>query len=121
MTDLETDDDIRAIVRAFYEGIDRDPILGRYFADVDLEAHLPRMVTFWSSLVFQTGQYRGRPFSPHARMPGLTREHFGRWVDRFHRTVDARHAGPLAERMKARAEQIAGVFQVKLGLWTASV
>jgi hemoglobin len=75
------------------------------------------MVTFWSSIVFQTGAYRGRPFDPHARMPGLGREHFARWVERFHRTVDDHFAGERAELMKARAEQIAGVFQVKLGLW----
>ena len=50
-------------------------------------------------------------------MPGLAREHFAHWVGRFHRTVDAHFAGEHADRMKARAEQIAGVFQVKLGLW----
>jgi hemoglobin len=75
------------------------------------------MVAFWSSIVFATGEYRGRPFDPHARMPGLARAHFAHWVGRFHRTVDAHFEGERAERMKARAEQIAGVFQVKLGLW----
>ena len=38
-------------------------------------------------------------------------------VERFHRTVDGLFAGPRADLMKARAEQIAGVFQAKLGLW----
>jgi hypothetical protein len=38
-------------------------------------------------------------------------------VERFRRTVDDHFAGERAELMKARAEQIAGVFQVKLGLW----
>ena len=120
MTDLATDADVRTIVDAFYGDIVADPVLGTYFDDLDLDAHRPRMVAFWSSIVFQTGQYRGQPFAPHARMPGLTREHFARWVDRFHTTVDARYAGPHAELMKARAEQIAGVFQVKLGLWTVA-
>lgn len=120
MTDLATEDDIRTVVHAFYGGIEEDPVLGAYFADVELASHLPRMVDFWSSIAFQSGQYRGQPFAPHARMPGLTRDHFARWVARFHRTVDAHFAGPRAERIKARADQIAGVFQVKLGLWAVA-
>ena len=115
--DIETEDDVAAVVGAFYAGIEADPLLGRFFAGLDWEAHLPTMVRFWSSVVFQTGAYRGRPFDPHARMPGLTRAHFARWVERFHATVRDRFAGPRADAMCARAEQIAGVFQVKLGLW----
>ena len=118
LPDLETDDDVRAVVHAFYRDIEADPVLGPYFAGLDWDAHLPTMVSFWSSVVFQTGAYRGRPFAPHARMPGLGREHFARWTRRFRRTVEARYAGERATRMVERAEQIAGVFQVKLGLWT---
>ena len=117
LPDIETPHDVRAIVHAFYRDMEADPVLGPYFAGLDWAEHLPKMVRFWSSVVFQTGEYAGRPFDPHARMPGLERAHFGHWVARFHRTVDARFAGERAELMKARAEQIAGVFQVKLGLW----
>lgn len=115
--DIRTPDDVRTIVHAFYDGMEKDPVLGSYFAGLDWAEHLPKMVRFWSSVVFHTGTYRGRPFDPHARMPGLARAHFAHWVHRFHRTVDAHFAGARAELMKGRAEQIAGVFQVKLGLW----
>ena len=117
MSDIETEADVQAVVHAFYRDMEADPVLGAYFSGLDWQAHLPKMVGFWSSVVFQTGAYRGRPFDPHARMPGLAREHFAHWVERFHGTVDRLFAGPRAEMMKARAEQIAGVFQVKLGLW----
>lgn len=115
--DVETPDDVRTLVHAFYRDMEADPVLGPYFAGLDWGAHLPTMVEFWSSVVFQTGAYRGRPFDPHARMPGLARAHFAHWVGRFHRTVDAHFAGPRADLMKGRAEQIAGIFQMKLGLW----
>ncbi|MEP0546937.1 MAG: group III truncated hemoglobin [Rhodothermales bacterium] len=115
--DLQTTDDVRTVVHTFYADMEADPVLGPYFAGLDWAAHLPKMVRFWSSVVFGTGAYRGRPFDPHTRMQGLTRAHFAHWVERFHQTVDAHFAGEHAERMKARAEQIAGVFQVKLGLW----
>lgn len=118
LPDIDTEADVAAVVHAFYRNMEADPVIGDYFAGLDWETHLPTMVSFWSSVVFQTGAYRGRPFDPHARMPGLDRAHFARWVARFHGTVDGLYAGPRADLMKARAEQIAGVFQVKLGLWT---
>lgn len=115
--DLCTNADVEAVVRAFYAGVEADPILGPFFAGLDWTAHLPRMVAFWSSVVFHTGEYHGRPFDPHARMPGLNAVHFERWLDRFHAAVDARFSGEAAERMKGKAEGIAAVFQMKLGLW----
>ena len=117
LLDIETDADVATVVHAFYRDMEADPAIGAYFAGLDWARHLPKMVGFWSSVVFQTGAYRGRPFDPHAQMPGLAREHFAAWVTRFHATVDGHFAGPNADVMKARAEQIAGVFQVKLGLW----
>jgi hemoglobin len=115
--DLESESDIETVVRAFYLDMESDPVIGSYFAGLDWPTHLPRMVRFWSSIVFHTGEYSGRPFDPHSRMPGLDRPHFAHWVSRFHATVDDHFSGERAAEMKDRAEQIAGVFQVKLGLW----
>jgi hemoglobin len=114
--DVRTEADVRLVVEAFYGGIDADPWLGPFFADVEIEAHLPQMTRFWCAVVFQSGTYRGRPIEAHLRLEGLTPYHFARWLDRFHSTVDAHFRGPAASRMKARADQIAGVMQVKLGL-----
>jgi len=120
MTDIETEADVRALVVAFYDGMAEDPVLGRFFADLDMEAHVPRLVAFWHTVAFQSAAYQGRPFDPHARMPGLGREHFAHWLRRFHGTVDRLFSGPRADLVKARAEQVAGVWQVKLGLWGAA-
>ncbi|MGA7306618.1 MAG: group III truncated hemoglobin [Rhodothermales bacterium] len=117
MPDITTTDDVRTIVHAFYHDMETDPVIGHYFEGLDWPNHLPTMVRFWSSIVFATGQYDGRPFDPHARMSGLTQVHFAHWIARFHRTIDGLFKGERADMMKARAEQIAGVFQVKLGLW----
>lgn len=115
-TDLNTPGAVAHLVDAFYDGIEADPWLGRFFEDVDMKAHRPRLVAFWNAVVFQSGTYRGQPIAVHARLDGLTPYHFARWLDRFRATVDARFRGPHAERAKARAEQIAGVMQVKLGV-----
>ncbi len=114
MNDIETLDDIQAVVDAFYTGIDVDDLLGRYFAPIDMQAHLPRMYAFWSSVIFQTGAYRGRPFDKHVRLQNLDAAHFERWLERWVRTVDARFGGPNAHRMKSRAAQIAWVFSSRL-------
>ena len=116
--DIETEAHIREIVDAFYGGIEAEPAISRFFEGVDLPGHLPKMYAFWSSVVLHTGAYGGRPFDPHAHLPGLAPEHFGAWIERFHRTIDARFAGPVADEMKAKASQIGSVFQWKLGLLT---
>lgn len=118
LPDITTDADICCIVDAFYGDITDDPLLGRFFAPIDLPAHLPKMYTFWSSVVFQTGAYRGRPFDAHVDLPGLEAGHFERWLARFEATVDAHYSGAAATQMKQRARQIATVFQLKLGLWS---
>nr|AWJ66349.1 truncated hemoglobins [uncultured bacterium] len=115
-SDILTQDDVRLLVHMFYGGIDAHPVLGRFFADLDLPGHLPRMVAFWSSVVFQTGTYHGRPFDAHVRLEGLAAEHFAAWLARFEATVDRLFAGPNAETVKARAHQIGFIFQAKLGL-----
>lgn len=114
--DIRSRADVRRVVDAFYRGLVDDPMLGPYFAAVDLDEHVPRLVDFWSSIVFQTGTYRGRPFDTHARLEGLEARHFRRWLGRFEATLDAYFAGRRTERMKQRARQIATVFQSKLDL-----
>jgi hemoglobin len=112
--DIQGRGDVETVVVAFYTDIAGDPVLGRFFEDVDLDAHVPTLVDFWSSVLFHTGTYRGRPFEPHAALDGLDASHFRRWLTRFEKTIQERYAGPNANRMIARARQIATVFQTKL-------
>ena len=110
------DADLHALLVAFYATVERDPLLAPYFADLDMVAHIPRIADFWSTMLFHSGRYAGNAFAPHARMPGLTADHFARWVATFERTVDARHAGPVAERAKDLAHRIAYSMQLRLGI-----
>ena len=107
---------LHALLVAFYAAVERDALLAPYFAPVDMMAHMPRIVDFWSTLLFHTGRYSGNAFRPHLEMPGLTAEHFRRWVDTLERTVDARHAGPHARQMKELGHRIAYSMQLRLGI-----
>jgi hemoglobin len=62
-------------VRAFYGQALEDPIIGFIFVDVaklDLEAHVPRIASFWETILLGARSYSGGAFRPHgegARAP----------------------------------------------------
>jgi len=37
-----------------------------------MSTHMPRIVAFWSTMLFHTGRYSGNAFRPHLQMPGLS-------------------------------------------------
>ena len=108
--------DLHELLVAFYDTVEREALLAPYFAPVDMAAHMPRIVDFWSTIIFQTNRYSGNAFAPHARMEGLTGEHFARWLAVLERTVDERFEGPAAHRMKEMGHRIAYSMQVRLGI-----
>jgi hemoglobin len=110
------DEDIHDVLVAFYDAVGADDLLAPYFADIDMAAHIPRIADFWSTMIFHTARYSGNAFRPHLEMPGLTAAHFARWLATLERTVDARHAGPAAERMKELGHRVAFSMQLRLGI-----
>lgn len=111
-----TDADLVPLLRAFYDALGDDPGLAPYFAPLDMAAHVPRIADFWSTMLWHTGRYAGNAFRPHLALEGLRAEHFGRWLDTLAATVDARHAGPDAERLKTIGHRIAFAMQLRLGI-----
>jgi truncated hemoglobin YjbI len=49
-------------------------------------------------------------------MPGLTGDHFARWVSTLENVVDERFSGPSAALMKELAHRIAYSMQLRLGI-----
>lgn len=111
--DIGTHEDVVALIKAFYARAFADDLLGPIFVDVahmDLVEHLPVMCDFWETVLFRAGTYRGNALNVHVdlheRAP-MTAEHFGRWVDLWHGTVDDLFAGPTSEFAKVQASRIA--------------
>jgi hemoglobin len=107
-------------VRAFYGRALQDPIIGWIFTDVaelDLEAHLPKIASFWETILLGARTYSGGAFHPHAalhaRVP-LRAGHFTRWLALWHATVDELFAGPRAEQAKSHADRVASAFHGRL-------
>jgi hemoglobin len=109
-------EDLHETLVAFYARVETDPLLAPYFERIDMIAHMPRIESFWATLLFHTSSYSGSAFQPHLAMPGLTCRHFERWVATLEATLSARFVGPRTEQMKALAHRIAYSMQVRLGI-----
>jgi hemoglobin len=114
-SDIISRNDVQLLVDKFYEKVKSDTLLEPIFRHVDWPKHLPVMYNFWSSILLGDNSYQGNPFQKHISLP-ITSEHFNRWLQLFHSTVDEYFSGEKAEEVKNRAWNIAGVFQFKLGI-----
>lgn len=116
MNDIQSDQDVEILVHKFYEKIRSDERLGYIFndiAEVDWDDHLPKMVDFWSNLLFQTGRYKGRPFRQHIPLP-IKEGDFDRWYRLFEETVDNLYMGKKANLAKQLARNIASSFELRM-------
>ena len=104
-----TELEVASLVESFYAAVRSDPVLGPIFAAHvrDWNAHLPKMVDFWSSVLRRTSRYRGTPLQAHFALPGLSAELFQRWLDLFRATTAGQPNPLLRERADAAALHIA--------------
>jgi hemoglobin len=118
--DIETREDVERLVRAFYGRAFEDPMIGWLFTDVaqlDLEAHVPRITAFWETILLGAGTYTGGAFAPHAslhRRVRLRPGHFDRWLVLWCATVDDLFDGPRAALAKVHAMRVARAFLARV-------
>ena len=118
--DIQTREDCERLVRAFYGKALEDPIIGWLFTDIaklDLEAHVPKITSFWETILLGAQSYGGGAFRPHAALhmkARLRAGHFERWLALWRTTVDEMFAGDRAELAKAHAERVARAFLLRL-------
>ncbi|PKD44461.1 group III truncated hemoglobin [Rhodohalobacter barkolensis] len=116
--DIRNKEDIRTMVYAFYGKVREDERLGYIFNDVakvDWDSHLPKMVEFWSKMLFQTQDYHGKPFRKHMPLP-IKREDFSIWYGLFKETVDEHFEGDKAEFAKDLAGRVAASFTIRMDM-----
>lgn len=116
-TDITTLENIQLLVDTFYGKVREDTLIGPIFDERIRDRwpqHLKKMYSFWQTLLLGEHTYYGSPFPPHARLP-VTHEHFTRWLDLFHETLDELFQGKVADEAKWRANKMAEMFQFKIG------
>lgn len=118
--DIESVADIELMVNSFYNEVKSNSILGHIFenvAKVDWQTHLPKMYSFWSSLLLGEHSYSGNPMVKHialSKITPLTETEFSTWLLIFNRIVDLHFQGSKAEEAKSRAANIAQLMLHKI-------
>ena len=118
--DIETREDLLLLMTRFYEKLLRDDSISYLFTDIakiDLEHHLPVLVDFWDSVLFQSDTYRKNAMQPHMDLhqkSPLQKHPFATWLRYFKETVDELFEGEKAFMAKERATSIATIMQIKM-------
>jgi hemoglobin len=105
-----TEQQLTDVVGWFYARVRRDPLLGPVFERhvADWDAHLHKLVAFWSSVVAGSGRYRGSPMQAHAALgDAITPAMFDRWLELWRETTAKVLPPPQAALMQDRAERMA--------------
>lgn len=108
--DLTDRADLEALLQAFSGMALCDRISGPVFASASmgLEAHLPRIASFWEVTLLGIADYFGRPMHRHpTNTAGLGVRHLQRWLALRDRTLTAMFTGPTTDRTKTEAARIA--------------
>ncbi len=112
--------EIETLVNAFYDRVRVDDVLGFIFdkiAQTNWAAHLPKMYSFWETVLFRSGGYTGNPVAAHAKLIPQTemgRAQFDRWLMLFRSTVDELFSGEKADHIKNCAEDMANVIYSRI-------
>jgi hemoglobin len=101
---------ITQLVHRFYDDVRTDRLLGPTFDAVLCDrwaAHLPRMVEFWSTVMLGSRSFNGNVFARHMAVPGVTQDHFDRWLRLWALHTQALFDRDTARRLQAVASGIA--------------
>lgn len=114
-------EDVALLVNEFYRSVKKDPVIGYIFEDIehfDWDVHIPIMISFWQTVLFHEGNYKGNPVRTHVDLNKhfpLTEEHFIRWKKLFFATLDTYFEGPKVDEAKKRVEamEILLLYKIK--------
>lgn len=107
--DLCSEEEVSELVHTFYRSVRHDAMLGPIFERhvSNWDAHLAKMVDFWSSALRGTARFRGTPMPKHTALPGLSAALFQHWLALFHKTTDSLRNEAMRERANALAGRVA--------------
>lgn len=118
--DIENRDDIVLLVNTFYNSVKENNKLAYIFNDVakiNWDIHLPKMYSFWASLLLAEHSFSGNPMEKHialSKITSMTEIEFSEWLLLFTNTVDILFEGEKATEAKLRAGNIARLMLHKI-------
>lgn len=124
--DIETRQDIEVFVKAFYETVKTDDVVGIIFNEVvhmNWDHHIPLITDFWETILLDNPVYTHNAMEVHYtlnRIYPLKKEHFDSWLRIFNETIDQLFSGNRTELAKKRAHSIAMLMLHKMDTETNS-
>lgn len=118
--DITRREDVELLVNTFYEKVRANSVIGYKFdevAKVNWETHLPKMYSFWSSLLLDEHSFVGNPMQKHialSKLTSMTAVDFSEWLKLFTETVNELFEGEKAEDAKRNAASIARLMLHKI-------
>ncbi|HEY1032018.1 MAG TPA: group III truncated hemoglobin [Flavipsychrobacter sp.] len=120
MEDIRSREDIEVLVNNFYNKVRKDDVIGYIFQQIigdDWSHHLPIMYSFWETVLLNNAGYSGNPIKKHIEIDKkvpLQQEHYERWLQLWHETLDNLFAGEVTETAKIRAAAMMQLIDMKV-------
>ena len=120
MKNLESREDIELLVNSFYAKVVEDETIGFFFKDVvnvDWDKHLPKMYSFWETILFGQMSYKGNPMAVHFpinQLEAMKKRHFERWLELWKQTIEENFTGQNADMAITKSENIANLMAYKM-------
>ena len=121
-----TEEDIAKLTRVFYAWVRKDEMLSPIFntaigtTDEQWEPHIQHINDFWSGIFLKSGRFKGNPMAKHAPLPGISPEHFTRWLALFAKAGEKTLPPAKQAHFNATAQRIAQSLQMGLAFHHAS-
>lgn len=122
MKKLESREDIKLLVNSFYAKVVKDETIGFFFKDVvnvNWDKHLPKMYTFWETILFGQMSYKGNPMQVHFpinEIKAMEKHHFAKWLELWKQTIEENFEGENASSAITKSENIANLMAYKMGM-----
>lgn len=120
MKDISSREDIELLVNSFYDKVRTDKTIGYIFNDVaavDWIAHLPKMYSFWETILLGKMSFKGNPMETHIKLSRRTQmkqEHFDQWLHLWNETITENFSGKTATEARKSGQNIAGLMLFKI-------
>lgn len=120
MKKLESREDIELLVNSFYAKVIKDETIGFFFKDVvnvNWDKHLPKMYTFWETILFGQISYKGNPMQMHFpinEIKAMEKHHFAKWLELWKQTIEENFEGENASSAITKSENIANLMAYKM-------
>jgi len=120
MKNLESREDIELLVNSFYDKVVQDEAIGFFFKDiikVNFQKHLPKMYSFWETILFGQMSYKGNPMAVHFpinQLEAMEKRHFEKWLELWKQTIEENFTGQNADMAITKSENIANLMAYKM-------